>query len=510
MDLKFLTRIFIRRLPYFLIVAVTISVVSIIIAQKLPPTYISQMKLIVDSPQIPRELAASTVATPASEQLQIIEQRMLTREVLLDIARRINVLPNLSSMTPDAIVASMRSRTGIRRSSGRNQATLMTIDFESPSAEAAAGVLNEYMTLIQQIDIDMRRGRASQTLEFFEQEVLRLGSDLANKRAAILDFKLKNSDALPESLDFRLSQQTQLQEREVQLQRDISGLEQQRERLIKIFESTGQVGAAQARPKSADEVRLEQLRAELVQDLAIFSRENPRVQALEARIKSVEETLAKNPAGQTEVQSSSGNPLLDLQLAEIDTRIEVLQEQQLITRQQLSEIVSKIGETPANSIRLEELQLDHENIQTQYKTAVDRLASASTGERIELLSRGQKISIIEPPSVPNAPAKPNRTMIAGGGTFLGIMAGFGLVALLEFLNKSIRRPEDLVAKLQITPLATVPYIRTRGQKFRQRSMKLVGLAAILVGIPALMYGIDQYYQPLDQLAGRVIDMLGIQ
>ena len=109
-DLKFYFMIFLRRLPYFLIVAMIISATSVAVAVSLPPAYVSQMRLVVESPQIPTELAASTVRTPALEQLQIVEQRLLTRANMLTIARQQNVFPEVENMTPDDIVRGMRAR----------------------------------------------------------------------------------------------------------------------------------------------------------------------------------------------------------------------------------------------------------------------------------------------------------------------------------------------------------------------------------------------------------------
>ena len=118
---RYYISIFLRRLPYFLVVAAIISVVSVVIAMTLPPTYVAQMRLIVESPQIPTDLAASTVRTPAQEQLQIVEQRLLTRPVLLDISRKYDVLKNQAEANPDQIVNALRKQTWIRISSGLTQ-----------------------------------------------------------------------------------------------------------------------------------------------------------------------------------------------------------------------------------------------------------------------------------------------------------------------------------------------------------------------------------------------------
>ena len=49
-----------------------------------------------------------------------------------------------------------------------------------------------------------------------------------------------------------------------------------------------------------------------------------------------------------------------------------------------------------------------------------------------------------------------------------------------------------------------------GQRFRQRSLKLLLVLAILVGIPAAVYAIHIYYLPLDLLADRIMNKTGLR
>lgn len=505
MDIRYYWSIFSRRLPYFLIVATVISAASIIIAYSLPPAYVSEMKLIVEAPRIPDDLAASTVRTPAQQQLTILEQRLLTRTNLLEIAYRQDVFANTPGMGPDRIVGAMRARTVVRAATRRDSVPLMLISFEGRTGEVSAGVLNEYLTLIQQEDVESRTGRASQTLEFFEQEVARLSEELAQRNALLLAFKTENADALPESLDYKLSRQTLLQERLSLLEREIAGLEDQRQNLILIFETTGRVNGYPVTQQSPENRQLEDLRRQLSEALIVYSEANPRVKVLKARIAEIEKMV--QPQSE-EGGESTGNALLDVQLAEIETRIGVLEQQKVEAQAQLENVTGTINRTPATTIRVEELTQDRDNIQQQYNLAVDRLSRASTGERIEVAAKGQRVSVIEPPAIPARPAKPNRIKIAGGGIFVGILAGFGLVLLLEFLNRSVRRPEDLVAGLGIMPIATIPYIATPGEVWRRRGFKVVRLLVIFVSVSAGVYAVHTYYQPLDLVAERVMDKIG--
>ncbi len=522
-DLRFYLSFFLRKLPAFLLVAASVATVSIVVAFTLPPAYESKMVLIVEAPQIPDALAPSTVKTPGPQRLQIIEQRLMTRANLLDIARRLNVLQDQREMNPDEIVQAMRARTRIFKTRSNNEASIMTVTFEARSPRLAAGVLNEYLTLIQANDASFRKDRAGQTMDFFEQEVARLGAALEQKAVQILEFKNANAGDLPEGLAFRQDQLATRQQRLEEVGREIFTLRTQRQQLIDLFSQTGQVGAAALVQLSPAEQRLADMQNELDDALLVYSDTNPRIKLLKARVEQLREQVESEraapvePGAQSEAPEppeppaeTSGNRTLDFQLAGLDTRIEVLEQQERSLQEQVARLEKSIGKTPNNAVILEDLERDYDNILSQYNPAVQRLADADTGERIELLSRGERISVIEQPAVPSEPTKPNRMKIAGGGTIMGIGLGGGLIAMMLFFNAAPRRPEDLINKLEVWPIATLPYVRTRRELFVQRGIKLFVILLILVGVPLIVWAVHIYYQPLDLLADRVMNKLGVR
>ena len=58
----------------------------------------------------------------------------------------------------------------------------------------------------------------------------------------------------------------------------------------------------------------------------------------------------------------------------------------------------------------------------QYDSAVAALGQAQVGERIEVLSKGQRFTLIEAPVERNTPVSPPRLLIAGAGVFGGLGA----------------------------------------------------------------------------------------
>ena len=152
---------------------------------------------------------------------------------------------------------------------------------------------------------------------------------------------------------------------------------------------------------------------------------------------------------------------------------------------------------------LNALERNYKNTQIQYDTAVAKLAEASTGEQIEQRLQGVRFSVIEMATPPEKPARSKRRMIAAGSGFAGLGAGFGFVLLLELLNKTVRRPVELVQGLEIQPFATIPYIRNPGEVLRRKLVLVAGLLLVVAAIPGLLFAIHYYVFPLDFLSSML-------
>ncbi len=521
MDFKFYFSLFLRRIHWFMLFLIIGSAIGLTLAVVLPPVYVAKARLLVESEQIPGDLAESTVRIEATEQLQIIKQRILTRETLVDMANRLEIYGPRGGgqrprMTTDELVADMRTRVGIITSGGAQRrgptlATLVDVNFEAATARMAATVTNELVTLIQRQDVEMRTGVAGRTLDFFEQEVDRLDAVLAAESAAILAFKEENQEALPDSLDFRRSQQAGAQERQVQLERELAGLNDRRSRMESLraeFESSGQTPAGPDR--TPEEIQLQALEEELATLLSVLAPANPKVKLLEARIAGLRARVEAQRAARGEV-SDTGTPLtnFDLQMEQLEGQIEYLVSQRDQLDETLASLAASIEATPGNAITLETLERDYANSRREYDLAVAKRAQAQTGDIIEALRQGQRISVVEQAVVPSEPEKPNRKVVAAAGVGGGMFLGLAMVALLELLNKGIRRPVDLTNRLGITPFATLPYYRTRAELIRRRMIILCILGFFLIAIPAGLWAVDTYVIPLQRLLDMITARVGL-
>ncbi|MEP6021570.1 MAG: chain length-determining protein [Paracoccaceae bacterium] len=509
-DLRFYCSLFLRRLPVMTALLLICSGVGVVTALKLPPIYSTSARMLVEAPQIQIDSAAQNVE--AAEQLQVIEQQLMTRANLIDIAQKWRVFEDMQSMTPDAIASEMRSSTRIRRTSGRGEATLMTIQFSGRTGQIVANVVNDYVTLVLEENNTFRQERVRNALSFFQQEVERLNSDLDSQSARIVGFKNDNSTALPDDLVYRQGRQTLLLERLSDLESDRSKWVNQRAEMLAIFESTGSLrpGTPQ-RELSPEEQRLNELRLSLQEALGVYSETHPSVLRLKTQIEQLEAQIgAFSGVDNADTEDPSGVPsILDITLADIDQRLQEVDRDIARTNEELTRLEASISATAANAIALEGLQREYENIQTQYNSAVSDLNQARMGERIEVNSQGQRISVIENASVPQDPSGPGRTKIAASGVGAGLGLAGGFFFLLEFLNRTIRRPTELRSRFGIVPLASIPYMESRRERTMRRTILITAFVAVLISVPAILYYIDTQYMPLELLANKIINRLGI-
>jgi uncharacterized protein involved in exopolysaccharide biosynthesis len=232
------------------------------------------------------------------------------------------------------------------------------------------------------------------------------------------------------------------------------------------------------------------------------------VELLASQVAQLEAALAQLPASGDEVTPEPAS-MLDVTLAEIDTRITALDSELAATNTELGGLEASIAATSANAIMLASLERDYDNIQARYNAAVNNLNQARMGERIESAAQGERITVIESAVVPQEPSGPNRKKLAAMGIGAGLALAAGWFLLLEMLNRTIRQPGEMKSRFGIVPIVSIPYMESRSEKLMRRGLLVSASLAVLVGVPAALWYVDTNYMPLELLADKVIDRLGL-
>ena len=517
LDPRYLLSILLRRFPVFLMTAVVIFSGFAAAAVLLPAAYTSRAKILVESQQIPTNLVQSTVTSQAEERLRVIQQRLLTRDNLLEIAAEYNVFRDRREMSPSDIVDEMRAQSRFKadalddvRRGESSLAVVFTVSFSASNGTVAARVAGEYVTRILENNLKLRTGRAADTYEFFEQESQRLAGELTAVEAEMVDFKRANRDTLPETLEFRTTQLQRVQQQLQLLDREVSNLQERRKGLLELLEDPENL-SDQQRPLTDSEKIKQQLQRELELRSALLSDQHPEIRALKTRIASLDNAIAQERKEQDAQLKDTTSQVIEAQMKqvrqqmeEVDTRLSQIADETVQLERQEASLQRSIGETPNTQMALAALQRNYGNLQEQYSEARSKLAVSATGEQLELKQQAERFEVIEEAVVPETPDKPNRIKILILGVGAGGGGGLALIVLLEFLNKAIRRPSDIINTLDMQPLAVIPYIYT-DEELRRRSRVKWSLIVISIGgTIACLVLLHIYYLPLDMILQKLM------
>lgn len=77
-------------------------------------------------------------------------------------------------------------------------------------------------------------------------------------------------------------------------------------------------------------------------------------------------------------------------------------------------------------------------------------------EKVVDIMRVENIQIIDTAEIPEAPVKPNRLMNIAIATLLGFMLSTGIVFLVEYMDDTIKTPDDVQKYLGLSVVGTIP------------------------------------------------------
>ena len=104
------------------------------------------------------------------------------------------------------------------------------------------------------------------------------------------------------------------------------------------------------------------------------------------------------------------------------------------------------------------LKREAESTKEMYDLVIKRFKETSMTENI----RTGNIRVVDAAEIPNSPVKPKKTQNLLLGLIVGLSLGIGLAFFLEYLDNTIKIPEDIKERLKIPYLGPVPAFASLG------------------------------------------------
>jgi len=534
-----------RRILFFLIPFIVLAPLGVLFVMLLPPKYTAEGKILVESQQIPEDWAPSTVIASALERIETIRQRVMTRNRLLEISDKYKLFPRELGLSESERVELMRERlivdpitTKVNRKGRRQEGTIaFSVSYTDRSSQSAFAVANEFMTLFLKEDVNSRTAAASDTTEFFTEQTERLRNSITELETQIAAFKVENNQALPEHLNLHLDMLDRAsrelntdQSTILSLEEELRFLETQ---LSSVMSGTsGEDGPAQ---------ELARLRSELTKLRATFTDANPSVRAIKDEIAAIERQMAPSSAikKRTDALEAARSALSEAERAETPDadditakrtavanasaalsdqftreassrpgnlmsqtfqsritatkgRIHMLRSQQNETRDRVTDLQTRIAQTPEVERRLSSLTRDYENMRAEYQDILAKQQAAQLAEDLEDNQKAEKFRVLEAAIQPEKPSSPERAKLSVLAIFAALGVGGAAALAAELMFSTIRGRNHLTNLIEDHPIAVIPYIRRENEKRisipfarKKAAPAMAASAAIAVGTAAV-------------------------
>ncbi|QGG80115.1 hypothetical protein GH975_05815 [Litorivicinus lipolyticus] len=472
-----------------------LAVIAVSVSMLIPATYRSEGMVLVETQQIPDELVRSTVTSVAAERIQIIRQRVMTRERLLELMDKYPDLHEwLGGELVSQRVAKFRENVLVdlisSNSRSHSAATIaFKISFDAPEAAMAQAVANDLVTMFLDENVRARTERATETTGFLQGEADKMRQRLAETETSIAVFKNDNADALPEHLDLYLSMLERARGEATDIRRQIEVQTNQ----VSLYE--GEIAASrQEQSESPELVRLE---AEYARLTSLYLPSHPDVRSIQTQLdtaKSIRKTSTQSQAGRV-----------------FESKISAAQKQRRLLRSELIQANENIAVLEAQIVRIPQveqgliaLNRDYEAVQSQYEQLIGSTMQAQMAESLEQGRKAERFSLLEAPVVPDQPHSPDRKKLLGGGLVASAGLPLALVLAVGFFDRSVRGTSAVERVVGQLPLVSVGVINP-GVASRHWFLKSLLMLLVLMALAvAAALVVHTQVMPLDTYVYKAI------
>jgi protein tyrosine kinase modulator len=515
-----------RRKYWVIITTLTLMLVSTAVIYSLPTSYKSEGLILIESQEIPNDLVRTTVTSYAEQRIEIIRQRLLTTDNILRLVENHDLYANArKKMLPSSAIIELfkenlviemveaEVRDSKKRGRNRSANIAFTISFLDESPKKAQIIASEIATKFLSENVRSRTEKATETKEFLKLEGDKFQKKVQKIEKDIADFKDKNSDSLPELLQYNLSMVERLQEELATNQNQIIVLKDQI--TILTVEMTNIHALLATNPglensllNSKSGPSIDELKIEYTQLLTRYSESHPDVQRLKRQIEVLEKEHADGgelEPVENELKAQSDNfdnpVFLDMKTKIHSSEREIvrLRNRQNELRSKLVDYENRVNKTHQVKRAYDDMSRDYENNLAQYKELRAKQLDAELGENLESENKAESFTLIEPPRFPSKAEKPNRPKLLAISMMMSLGGGFGLALFVESLIGGIRGYTELTRVTGQAPLIVVPMIKTQQDIKQRRTRRNRWLLLLFIVCLGVIAGIHYYVMDLEVL-----------
>lgn len=435
-----------HRRMYVIASFVILSLVGLITAFTLPTLYRSSATMLVESQELSTDVVEAPVTGQIEQRIAKIREQVLSRGQLISLIEQNDLYPAERRAKPMSyVIEKMRKATTVGGLAGdigqpdTSKANVIAIkmDYDYPDPAKAQTVMQAYVTQFLRMDSEQIEDQANLTVRFLQDQAGKLQAQIQNIENQITALKASNGSALA-SAGSSVFMDTGAYTAQ------IASLENQNRLLL-----------AQSRGGGGDN-QLAKAQAALTALQALYSDNHPDVIAAKERVAALKAD-----------RGSAGGPTDDIreQIQANNQTIAQLTNAKNAALARANSSMAGQARAPAILERAMQLESQADGLREQYKDVSNNLLKAQSSARLANEQRSERLSLVEPPNLPDRPHWPNRPLVIAAGAVAGLAFGLLLALIVELLNRPMRSPAQLQS-MGLPVLGVVPVLQSSTRKKR--------------------------------------------
>jgi uncharacterized protein involved in exopolysaccharide biosynthesis len=363
--------------------------------------------------------------------------------------------------------AVMKMMQGLEIEAQRNT-NILLLSYEAQSPKLAENILNKLID--QYLAIHISAHRTAGSFDFFDRQ------------AEVLRHQLAKTDEELKALKNRTGIASFEEQRRITLNR-IGALQQESEstgaalaisrakvaELKEKFSGISPTLVTQEMKSNSNQgvelmrARLYDLRIKEQELLSKYTETSIPVMEVRRQIAEAQSQLTKEEGTTRTDVTTAVNPTyqqLDLALITERATLSSLEAKAHVINDQLAAARSEIKVINDTELRIINLQRELALQDAKYRKYAENREQARIDQALET-KKISNISVIQPANASQKTVKPKKALNLGIGFFMAIIGGLGLAFFSEYLDHSIRSPEDVEEDLKLQLLASIPYMKKK-------------------------------------------------
>lgn len=454
-DYKKYLQLVIKKKYLFVTLALIIMAGVAVTSYLIPERYEAKCTVFIEKSLISELVKGIAITSSFEDKLKVLAYTLKSRTLLLKVIDDLKLNVNKqNSGQLENMVKEFQEKTDVKL---KDKEGLFTITFINENPRLARDYVNTLVRRYIEENITSKREESRGATSFLAEQIATIKLKLEEAEAKANSYKRDNGTVLAQSEVVILTDIGQAQQRidEIELKR------RQLESMLSL-----------ARKSDPLKAKLTQLKRKQQELGLVYTDIHPEVVEINSEIAAVKQQLLSGSARADFADGSSQ------EVEKLSMELHSLRDSENSQRRFIASKQALLRSIPAARTGLDELEREKNSQKYLYDQLVARYGQSEVSKQMEVQDKATTFRIEAPALLPTQPFSPQRVRIILLGIVGGIVGSFGLLVLLDHLDKSVRNVEALKS-LGVQILAVVPTIENpvELQVARRRDYWFYGIAA---------------------------------